>query len=100
MEHRSLPAPVARLCALALFGMVGGSLVSSNTINLIGGVLLPALVVGLARDSGEIDFDLAWLVGLAISIPFYYLLARRPGQPAPRLEELTSQLEPTGTSKG
>ena len=44
--------------------------------------------------------DLAWLVGLAISIPFYYLLARRPGQPAPRLEELTSQLEPTGTSKG
>ncbi len=36
----------------------------SNTINLVGGVLLPALVVGLAGSSGAVGFDLAWLVGM------------------------------------
>ena len=36
----------------------------SNTINLVGGVLLPALVVGLAGSSGTVDFDLTWLVGM------------------------------------
>jgi cation:H+ antiporter len=59
----------------------GSALVSetlgSNTINLVGGVLLPALVVGLARNSGEIDFDLAWLIGMTIVA--LVLLGRRRG---------------------
>ena len=59
----------------------GAALVSetlgSNTINLVGGVLLPALVVGLARGSGEVDFDLAWLVGMT-SVALV-LLGRRRG---------------------
>jgi cation:H+ antiporter len=46
----------------------GDALVSealaSNTINLGGGVLVPALVVGLARRTGSVDFDLAWLGGM------------------------------------
>ncbi len=46
----------------------GAALVSetlgSNTINLVGGILLPALVVGLAARSGLTDFNLAFLAGM------------------------------------
>ena len=34
----------------------------SNTINLVAGLLLPALVVGLAEPTGGVYFGLAWLV--------------------------------------
>jgi len=37
---------------------------ASNTINLTGGVLIPALFVGLAASSRSIHFDLAWLCGM------------------------------------
>jgi cation:H+ antiporter len=36
----------------------------SNTINLVGGLLVPALFVGLSRPTGTLDFDLAWLLGM------------------------------------
>ena len=36
----------------------------SNTINLVGGLLVPALFVGLAGRSGKVEFDLAWLLGM------------------------------------
>jgi len=46
----------------------GDALVSetfaSNTINLTGGILVPALVAGLAAGSRTIDFDLLWLGGM------------------------------------
>jgi cation:H+ antiporter len=46
----------------------GAALVSetlgSNTINLAGGVLFPALVVGLAGRSGLVDFNFDWLIGM------------------------------------
>jgi len=45
----------------------GAALVSeafgSNTINLVGGILLPALVVGLAGHSAITDANLGWLAG-------------------------------------
>jgi cation:H+ antiporter len=37
---------------------------ASNTINLTGGVLVPALFVGIASASAGIYFDLAWLGGM------------------------------------
>jgi cation:H+ antiporter len=47
---------------------------ASNTINLTGGLLLPALFVGIASSTGRVDFDLAWLaamtlIALAVLIP-------------------------------
>jgi cation:H+ antiporter len=46
----------------------GDALVSetlaSNTINLAGGILIPALVAGIAGSTGSIDFDLLWLFGM------------------------------------
>jgi len=59
----------------------GAALVSetigSNTINLVGGLLLPALVVGLAAPSGIVDVDLVWLLGMtAVTL---LLLAPRRG---------------------
>jgi cation:H+ antiporter len=38
--------------------------IGSNTINLVGGILLPALIVGLAGSSGLIQFNLEWLLGM------------------------------------
>jgi cation:H+ antiporter len=35
---------------------------NSNSINLIGGVMLPALIVGLAAPTGIVKFALAWLL--------------------------------------
>jgi cation:H+ antiporter len=58
----------------------GDALVSeafgSNTINLVGGMLLPALVVGLAGRTALVDANLAWLAAAtAVTI----LLLARPG---------------------
>jgi cation:H+ antiporter len=39
---------------------------NSNTINLAGGVMLPALIVGLGTASGLVKFDLAWFVGMTL----------------------------------
>ncbi len=39
---------------------------NSNTINLAGGVMLPALIVGLGASSGLVKFDLAWFVGMTL----------------------------------
>ena len=36
----------------------------SNSINLVGGILFPALVVGLAGRTGLIDFNFIWLLGM------------------------------------
>jgi cation:H+ antiporter len=59
----------------------GAALVSetlgSNTINLVGGLLLPALLVGLGAASRLVDFDLAWL--FAMTTVTLALLARRRG---------------------
>jgi cation:H+ antiporter len=58
----------------------GAALVSetlgSNTINLLGGILLPALVVGLAASSALVSFDFAWLVAMTCAA---LLLLARPG---------------------
>lgn len=39
---------------------------NSNTINLAGGVMLPALIVGLGEATGLVKFDLAWFAGMTI----------------------------------
>jgi cation:H+ antiporter len=39
---------------------------NSNTINLAGGVMLPALIVGLGDATGLVKFDLAWLTGMTL----------------------------------
>jgi cation:H+ antiporter len=59
----------------------GSALVSealnSNTINLVGGLAVPALFVSLERRTGLLVVDLCWLVGMtAFSLA---LLARRQG---------------------
>jgi cation:H+ antiporter len=50
----------------------------SNTINLFGGVVLPALVLTLAPATGLVTFDLVWL--LAMTSITILLLARRFGR--------------------
>ena len=59
----------------------GAALVSetlnSNTINLLGGVMAPALIVGLAPASGLVRFALGWLIGMTVVA--LLLLARRRG---------------------
>ena len=59
----------------------GSALVSeafgSNTINLVGGILVPALVVGLAGHSGLTEANLAWLVAMTCVV--VVLLAPRRG---------------------
>ena len=51
-------------------GNRGTALVSetlnSNTINLAGGVMLPALIVGLGEATGLVKFDLAWFAGMTL----------------------------------
>ena len=49
----------------------------SNTINLVGGMLVPALFIGLAGRSRTVDFDLAWLLGMTCLT--LVLLGRRRG---------------------
>ena len=49
----------------------------SNTINIVAGVLLPALVVGLADRGGTVYFDLVWL--LVMTCVTLILLARTQG---------------------
>jgi cation:H+ antiporter len=50
----------------------------SNTINLAGGILVPALVVGLAERTGLLTFNLAWLLAMtALSLA---LIARGIGR--------------------
>jgi len=39
---------------------------NSNTINLAGGVMLPALIVGLGGATGLVKFDLGWFIGMTI----------------------------------
>jgi cation:H+ antiporter len=50
---------------------------NSNTINLAGGVMLPAVIVGLAGATGLVKFDLAWLT--AMTLIALLVLARRGG---------------------
>jgi cation:H+ antiporter len=49
---------------------------ASNTINLTGGVLVPALFVGIATATGKVHFDLAWLGGMTAFV-LAALAARR-----------------------
>src|SRR5262249_28432533 len=48
----------------------GGALVSetlnSNTVNVAGGLLLPALVVGLAHGTGRVEFGAGWVLAMTI----------------------------------
>ena len=50
------------------FARRGSALVSetlnSNTINLVGAVVVPALAISLSPFTGLLAFDLAWLVGM------------------------------------
>ena len=48
---------------------------NSNTINLLVGIGLPALVIGLGRTGHNVPLDLAWLLGLTVLV----LLARQGG---------------------
>jgi Ca2+/Na+ antiporter len=49
---------------------------NSNTINLAGGVMLPALIVGLGETTGLVKFDLGWFTGMTIVT---LLVLGRPG---------------------
>lgn len=49
---------------------------NSNTINLAGGVMVPALIVGLAETTGLVKFDLAWFTGMTV---ITLLVLARPG---------------------
>jgi cation:H+ antiporter len=59
----------------------GAALVSetlnSNTLNLAGGVMLPALVIGLGSASGNAKFGVGWLI--VMTLASVLLLARRKG---------------------
>jgi cation:H+ antiporter len=39
---------------------------NSNTINLLGGVILPSLVIGAGSVSGGTGFGLGWLIGMTV----------------------------------
>jgi cation:H+ antiporter len=39
---------------------------NSNTINLVAGISIPALVLSLGSFSGLVAFDLAWLIGMTL----------------------------------
>jgi cation:H+ antiporter len=41
---------------------------NSNTINLVAGIAIPALVLSLGEFSGLVAFDLAWLIGMTIVV--------------------------------
>jgi cation:H+ antiporter len=59
----------------------GSALVSetlnSNTINLVGGLAVPALLVSVGSTSGLTLFDLGWLVAMTVAV--LLLLGRRDG---------------------
>src|SRR5262249_22448195 len=59
----------------------GGALVSetlnSNTINLVAGVVVPALFVSVVALTTEVKIDLAWL--LVVTVPSLLLLAKPGG---------------------
>ena len=65
---------------LALQGR-GSALVSetlnSNTINLVGGLAVPALFVSVSSTSGLTLFDLGWLIAMTVAV--LLLLGRRVG---------------------
>ena len=50
--------------ALARTAGISTETIGSNTINLTGGILFPALIVGLAGSSGLVDFNFGWLLGM------------------------------------
>jgi cation:H+ antiporter len=50
---------------------------NSNTINLVAGVAIPALVLTLGDFSGLVGFDLLWLIGMTLVT--LVLLARPRG---------------------
>jgi cation:H+ antiporter len=41
---------------------------NSNTINLVAGIAIPALVLSLGEFSGLVAFDLAWLIGMTVVV--------------------------------
>ena len=49
---------------------------NSNTINLAGGLMLPALIVVLGGATGLVKFDLGWFVGMTLVT---LLVLARPG---------------------
>ena len=53
---------------------------NSNTINLAGGVMLPALIVGLGASTGLVKFDLAWFVGMTL-VALFVLSRPRGARP-------------------
>jgi cation:H+ antiporter len=40
--------------------------VNSNTINLVVGLALPALVIGMSSAAGEVGVELGWLLGMTV----------------------------------
>jgi len=53
---------------------------NSNTINLAGGVMLPALIIGLGSATALVKFDLAWFIGMTL-VALFLLSRPRPGRP-------------------
>jgi cation:H+ antiporter len=49
---------------------------NSNTINLVGGLAVPALFVSLGSLSGSLVFDVAWLLGMT-TVTLALLFRRR-----------------------
>ena len=41
---------------------------NSNTINLVAGIAIPALVLSLGSFSGLVAFDLVWLIGMTLVV--------------------------------
>jgi Ca2+/Na+ antiporter len=41
---------------------------NSNTINLVAGIAIPALVLSLGSFSGLVAFDLVWLIGMTLIV--------------------------------
>jgi len=58
-----------------------GETFNSNTINLGGGVIAPALFTGLAALTATAKLELAWLLGMTVAT--VALLARRGGMRRP-----------------
>ncbi len=55
---------------------------ASNTINLTGGILVPALFVGIAAASGNVKLDFAWLAGMTAIALIALMPARGMGRAA------------------
>ncbi len=71
----------ARLARQGRGAAVVSETLNSNTINVLAGIALPALIFGGVASNGSAGLDLLWLLGLTIAV--LALLARRRGLTRP-----------------